>query len=330
MEIYVPKPTKIEDVIGITGLAAPSESEWSETGNYVDGDLVKLSHDENGVIIFPYLLFRKTNTSRNTYPPTHPSDWTSLGSINRHAIFDHYRTNQSIADEIATEGNPSSFTITYNAMDCDRVSLINTDLTSVKIKIKTSAGGAFQPYTPANFGNIIDESYYPYVFNIPVLNFPEYIPKTFGTYGGNLIVPIPKTDYTQIQIEFINDIPGKTAKCGQLLCGVKNDIGLSQWNVEGGLLSASRKERNDETGDVWLRKGLGVKDLDIDVMVDDGQFDRVFAVLSMLDGIPCVIQGNNEQSNYDALFLYGYIDDFSFTIVNTVYSKFRLNVKGLI
>jgi len=168
-------------------------------------------------------------------------------------------------------------------------------------------------------------------FSVPVLNFPEYIPKTFGAYGGSLIIPIPKEDFSQTKIEFINNTSGVTAKCGQYVCGLKNYIGESQFDANSGMLSFSRRIRNEYTGEMELIKGANVKTLDVDLQIMNTEYNRIYALLSMLDGIPCVFQANNDSSTkYEPLIVYGYIDSFNLILRGALYSDCNLTIKGMI
>ena len=132
-----------------------------------------------------------------------------------------------------------------------------------------------------------------------------------------------------MEIEFTNDTVGEYASCGQCVCGRGADIGKSQYGIQTGILSYSKKDRDDTYGYTYLKKGNNAKTLDVDLKLEASQYNRVSALLTAVDGVPCILNAN-QSTDYEPLIVYGFIKSHGMTLNTVNKVEYNIEYEGLI
>jgi hypothetical protein len=120
--------------------------------------------------------------------------------------------------------------------------------------------------------------------------------------------------------------------CGKVVYGFGYELGLTNWGVETGILSFSRKERDKVYGTVKLLKRKSAKRLRASCLVkaSSATGDAVHRVLSNHDGRTAFFDFNNSGTTYDRMRLFGFLSDFSTTPINPTNDMLTVSVEGLV
>ena len=325
-----------------SSLAVTDYFEWeSHDGETHDlpteGLIVKVSLEEDGTTFIPTRLYQKTSTSTNSYPPDDDIAWTPLGSSNKWAMFDQiimmssYDTTPATSTSSPTMPVPSthsSFEVTINTSNANKLCLFNLDATYIAIQFKTTM--PYENYTLANFPDTITEDYYPYEFPIKKNNWQS---KFLGETADRktIVIDIPEATSSHVKLTIATNVIGRVASCGQCCWGYSSFIGHTQYGASAGILSYSRKIRNESYGSMYLKKGSNAKKMNIDVVIENEDYNDVYDIFQALDGIACVFQGNNtDEYNYTPFIIFGFTKEFSMILQYYSQSKCNIEVAGLI
>jgi len=330
MKIISLKPITFDFLISST-LAASVESEWSLSATYATGDIVKVSKLEDGVTdTSPVKTFQKTSSSGNTYPPNDDgTNWLDLGATNRWSMFDQYVLSSSKSTTAATSTVPSEFTIEIDSGNANYIGFFNLNCSNIYIEWKKGTGG-YQEFNVTNFPNIKEiKNYFPYEFSRDTNDWLDYL---FGDFvwKRDIVFPIQWDKVSSIRIKFENNVEGQYAECGMCVVGQSYFVGETKYGASSGILSYSRKDRNDNTGYTYLKKGNNAKKLDIDVLIENEKYSKIHSVLSSADGLPIILQGNNSGVNYEPFMLYGFLTSFDMTLKYPTKSLCSIEAEGLI
>ena len=331
MKIISLKKMSQADLIS-SDLPGPSVNEWAVGTAYTtDSADIKVSKDEDDNDIAPIKTFRCVLDNTGVYPPDDDgTNWLDLGATNRWAMFDEYVMSSSASTTPATSTVASGFTVSINTSKMTDVALFNLGVKNIYVEY-SSGGGAYAPLTQANFPNQVrlTEDYYPKKFYRYTKNYTDYL---FGdwVWKRDVIIPIPQSSVSYVRIWFQNTTIGEYASCGQCVSGISYEIGKTQYGASSGILSFSRKERNDYFGITYLKKGNFAKKMDLDVMITNDKYNKVYSLLADADGVPAIFQGNNTGSNYEPFMIYGFTKSFNMSLQYQSHSECDLEIEGLI
>ena len=151
-------------------------------------------------------------------------------------------------------------------------------------------------------------------------NFYYQLPtrKTDHTFIG--IPPYPTAGLT-VEI----DSPGETPKVGVISIGTSFPIGLTQWDLLGGVISYSGTS-TDSFGNTTFVPRANAKRLNFDVRIADGFESEAFRLLTLYTDTPMVFIGS---TSYSMAQVYGYLGSWQVPVSNTGKTA-PIEVKGLI
>lgn len=119
-----------------------------------------------------------------------------------------------------------------------------------------------------------------------------------------------------------------TVKCGSLIAGTAYTLGGTQFGLRSGITDYSKKETNTTTGVTKFLKGKYSKPLSAQLMVDNGQLNKVDQVLNSLRATPCVWI-STDAPGYEFATVFGYFADFSIEVPYATTSFCNLEIIGL-
>lgn len=122
---------------------------------------------------------------------------------------------------------------------------------------------------------------------------------------------------------------GGTAKCGQCGIGLSTSLGEAQWGVQPDFLDYSIKDEN-EFGQTYLNQGAWAKNQEVDVNLQLATLDAVFDDLVNVRGSLVYIDANGEDTDFESLRMFGFIEDWSIKISNPAIAKLSLSIQGVI
>ena len=128
----------------------------------------------------------------------------------------------------------------------------------------------------------------------------------------------------------IDIIPSSIASIGHCFLGKSYYLGSSQFGASTTIKDFSRIETNEDFGYTYLKQGAYRKEMDIDLMLMNDQVNDVWSKLISLRAMPAVWQGNQNDTDFNNLIIYGYFSSFSVLLKEHLYSDCSLSIKGLI
>lgn len=222
------------------------------------------------------------------FPPANAVKWLDTGATNRWRVFDGaIQVQTSRADSIQYVLSPGSI---------DSVAFFNLDADSVTILLTNGGSTVYDTTITLNGAT-----------NTARLNIPS------GYTAGVLTLTITKT--------------GSTAKCGEIVVGLKYNAGttLADSPPEVGKVDYSYKEV-DDFGDYYIVEGAYSQTGDFDVLISMADVDNVVEELASVRATPVVYVGDE---NYASSIVYGFYKDFSFSFNEPDTVIYHIYVVGL-
>jgi hypothetical protein len=226
--------------------------------------------------------------------------WALVGPTAPYAMFDQSNSTQTVAERsIAVTITPAG--------RVDSVSLFNLDAATVRIQSATSGYDETHDLTETSG---IDD-WYAWFFE-PVVRRDELI-----------VTDLPA--YLSQTITVTIDNGSATARVGNLVVGQALDLGMTLEGADSGLLSYSKIDV-DQWGDYQLTQRKRVKKINLPVVVDNVDVDKVRRLLESFDAVPTVWQGT---ADYSALSVYGIFRNFTIAFSYPTQSVCSLELEGL-
>lgn len=247
-----------------------------------------------------------TNTAR--YPAADlaretPAFWQEVSAINRWKAFDAKVGSQvSQADSI-------SFSLTPGMIDS--VALLNLDATSVALTLTDPVEGVVYSADIDLISTLGIIDAYTYCFE-PIIRKTDVVKFDVPPYGS-----------ATLDIEIANT--GGSAKVGEIVVGMKRDIGQTLYAPSVGIVDYSLKEA-DEEGNFNLIEGPYSKKYSCSLWILNTFVDELCRLLTLYRAMPVVWVAIEE---YAAFIAFGKFNDFSIELSGPVASACSLEIEGL-
>ena len=270
---------------------------------YHAGDIVLVQNLEPNGITKKFRSLADNNQGH--YPPDNPDFWQDLGATNKWAMFDSYSTTQTVYD-----GN---IQVEIEATKITHVALFNVEGNECTIEIWDNDTGDF--INVYDQGLRLDQS----------LSWSDYFFGEF-VFKTALVQQVPyMLGSTRLRIT----IYGSTTKCGLLAVGYGQYIGCTTFGVRTGIDDYSVKAQLD-FGEYYLKQGKFAKKAEVNLEIATGALSKIQKMLADVRATPCIWDLNNENTNEDALIIYGFYKDFEVILSTPSISTCTLSIEGLI
>lgn len=241
----------------------------------------------------------------NKQPNISSIEWVQISPTNRTAMFD------SEISTVTTATN--TLTVVLNTGYINSIGMFGLVGDQVTITMTDGAGGPTVYTKTISLDGTVISDWYQYFYE-PTLQLSELVVTDVPPYL-NAMVTVTITGTS-------------TVKVGILSFGTSYDLGDTQFDPQLGIIDYSKKETNINTGVTTFVKRNFSKRLSANVMLDNGQINKVVSVLSDLRATPC-IWIPTDSSTYSALLIYGFYKDFSVSIPYPSKSLCSLEIEGL-
>ena len=282
-------------------------TEWTSGGSFAIDDTCMVTTTANGAAVATHLIYKSIHVGTNSgHDPTAadgPTYWQVLYSTNRWKMF-----NQTVQQQTELAGGFN--VVVTPAAIISGISAVNVDCESITIlMVDPTEGTVFnQTYSMVSDSGIT--SWYAYFFtpierdsDLAVLGLPAY---------STAVITVTFTD-------------AGTAKCGALVLGVTQDIGISQYGASFGIQDYSTKS-TDSAGNVSIDVGSFSDIADVDVLIETGRFAQIKKILTDARSVPSVWI---VEPNVQGLIIYGYFREFNILMTNPNVSLTTLSIEGL-
>lgn len=293
----VVKPVSFDPAVHlISSNATEPNPAWSSATNYA----------LDAVVSYNYRLYRSLVANNlNKVPSTSIIEWVDIGPTNIYAMFD------SEINTATTKTSPLTVTIAPGIVNS--LGLFGLIGESVTITMTNGAGGATVYNKTISLNGTVIADWYQYFYE-PTLQLSELVVTDIPPYANGRIT-ISITSATS------------SVAVGILSVGTVYDLGATQFNPEVGIIDYSKKE-TDANGKTSFVKKAFSKRMQATMMLDNGQLNKVSAILNDLRATPCIWIGSDDPT-YNVLLIYGFYRDFSITIPYAAKSLCSLEVEGL-
>jgi hypothetical protein len=282
-------------------------TEWTSGGSFAIDETCMVTTTANGAAVATHLIYKSIHVGTNSGHDPTASDgttyWTPLYSTNRWKMF-----NTTIQQQTELAGG-FNVVITPAAI-VSGISAVNVDCESITILMVDPVEGTVFDQTYSMISDSGITSWYAYFFtpiqrdsDLAVLGLPPY---------QNAVITVTFTDVG-------------TAKCGALVLGVTQTIGISQYGASFGIMDYSTKT-TDSSGNVTIDVGSFSDTADVDVLIETAQFAQIKKVLTDARSVPTVWI---VEPNVEGLIIYGYFREFSILMTNPTVSLTTLSIEGL-
>lgn len=306
--IIIPPLTITDTNLTATNVTEMDETDWALAQGYVVDDVVQ----ETTPNIHTVYICVQDHTSDADNEPFIDVDsetgigafWTRVSATNPWAMF-----SDQISDQ--TEKATSIEVTIVSAEVVNSASLFNLEGTEVTIEVDDPTDGVVYDRTI----DLQDQS--------AVIDWYQYFFSAIVTKRDITCLDLPP--YSGADINVTISAPAGTAKCGLLVVGYQNPLGITNHGTSVSTIDYSTKDRDTFGRPIIIQRNFS-KRADYDVLVPTDLVDFVQNTLSDLRTTPVVWVGDE---NKGATIIYGYYRDFSIVYQNANTSHSTIEVEGL-
>jgi len=321
MNVIIPKDIEFGTLEESNIAADTPTAEYAGGTTYAAGDIVKVSTASDGITQIPVMRYESLQAGNvGNYPPDNSdptssdSAWKCLGGTNRWKWADSYLNTQTAAD--GTEATDAGkIVMTLDAGRCDTVAVFGCTGTKITFELSNPTEGVIDTTEVDLPTAEVEGTWWDYFF-------------AEITYDHDVIHSFPIYHVGSLEVTIEHAVSGLYPACGYIVLGQSVDIGTTEFGAKTGAADYSKKS-TDEDGRVYLAVGASAKYMDIDLSIDNADYDRVQSILTGLRGRATVFLANNAGIDYDALKILGFVADFGLVLKGPVHSACELEIKGL-
>ena len=269
--------------------------EWSATyaGGYATNDVVR-----KDITLYESQIDSNTNdpaTGSTSETPT----WINLGKINRYRMFDEtVGANELYLNKSITSATDQI--IATMSVSADDIVIFDCSCNLVSVEILDADDTTVWQEEHDLLENLRDiGSYSEYFFTV----FPD-------SSGRDIAVHLGWGTSTSLTEKVRLTLSGVGAvSCGNCFIGKSVELGLTQWGISTGAIYYGNIT-TDTYGRTTHIPGVSAKTHDAKLYVPTGEETRIYRIVKNLLSKDAVFNFNND-TDYDHLITYGYIDHFS-------------------
>lgn len=324
MEVIVPQFVGAEDFSGTrtmaellsSSISAPTEDTWSSSTTYATDDLVKYqitTGTEQGIWkIFKSL--QDSNTDNNPYTST--TYWSDQGATEQYKMFDYY------AGTVSTD-SANDIVINLHCKSINAIAFMNVQASNISVKVYKGSD-----LTDKIEANLLQEVSISLIQKI--YDWYEYFFEDFD-YVRDVSVPIDIYLFHNVVLEItFTKMSGEDCYVGQCLPGRLYNLGDVEYGANTDIKDYSRVETDDDYGYTYLSQGSYKKTMEVDIVVENDDLNKILNILTQLRAVPTVWQANPTGAEWDDLLIYGFIRRRPVTHSFPNNSEISIEIEGLI
>ena len=276
---------------------------WDGGATYAAGDRVQISTPNIHKI---YESIAGANA--NHYPPTDllletPLWWREVSATNRWKTFDGKVGSQT------SQAALISYSLAPGIIDS--IALLNMEATGVTLTLTDPSEGEV-------YSAVIDLISTLGIIDAYTYFFEPIIRKTD-------IVKFDLPPYSEAVLDIAIANTGGTAKVGEIVVGMKRDIGNTLYSPSVGIVDYSQKAADDD-GNYTIAEGPYSKKYSCSLRIPNTFFDELSRLLALYRATPLVWVALEE---YSAFIAFGKFNDFTIELSGPIRSDCSLEIEGL-
>lgn len=297
-DMYVVQPVKITASKIVSTTATESVAAWVSGTSYAKDDQVAWPNAAGDVRVWISLV------NSNTETPGTGTQWLDDRPCNKCAMFDSSNNTSTVADgPLVVTLNPGGIV--------NSVALFNV------------AGQAIQLEVLRNGVAVYDET-----FVLSQRNTSRWSEYYFGEFDSRtqaIFGDLPFAAGAQIRMT----ITGGSVSVGNVVMGRRQALGSPEIGAEPFFTDYSRKQWDADFGSYEFVKRDYSRGFRVQLLVDNGQLNRIFSVLTSIRATPTLFVTTENELFTETLVTYGVLQDARIVISYPNYSLVNLTVEGL-
>ena len=265
---------------------------WDSSQIYNTGDIV----------IYQNKIWESAIDNNDSEPGT-DVNWIDKGYTNPYRCLDEYINTQTEKND----GDP--LVMEFNIKNSNAITLLNTECKKIQVDVYDINGNLVLTYIEDVISGI--SSWKDYFFGDIV-------------YKNKLIIKGPILLKGKIKLT----VYGQNIKVGIVLIGLLEDLGVTLTRVTTSIDDYSKKDV-DKNGNVYLKQGNYADRLETKVLLNNSDFNVVKNKLVNIRATPIYFM-SSDCDIYEELNVYGYYENFKFSIDNNKKTTCSLSIRGLI
>ena len=280
---------------------------WSSTTTYSSGDKVRYNHVSYQSVVDSNV----GNRPDQNYTGDDPK-WMIIGATMPYRMLDNYVETVTAG---AAGGN-LTFTVTFSRGDS--IALLNMTGVEVDITVTDTSDSTTILQTEYSLLADIDSlSLYEYYFS-PIVSKDTYV-------NTDLAIAINGSMSVTIKSGGGSVVPS----IGHVIVGRRQTVGATKYGAEVGITDYSKKQVDDFGVTEFVKRSYA-KNAALSLYTPAFRADTVASLLSEVRATPILIQGSNVDTDYAALTVYGWIEDWRMVYQGPNEQEIRVEIQGLI
>lgn len=278
---------------------------WNASTSYSQGQKVRYEH-----VSYESLAdANKGNKPAETWSGTE-AKWKKIGATMPWRMLDDFVETKTSGPE----GQPLTFTVPFSRATA--FALLNLEGATVHVTVADDDEGVFFEETYQVVKDINGFSLFSYNFDEM-----EAVDTILSTE-----IPMPISGKMSVEID-----PGGgfVASVGHVIVGRARDLGYTKYEAEVGITDYSKKETDDFGVTSFVRRSYA-KVASLEIYLHPNQSDFVAKVLQDLRATPALWIGDNTDSGYTSLTIFGWVEDWRSVYSGPNEQQISVDVQGLI
>ena len=241
---------------------------------------------------------------------TTPLYWKEISATNRWKVFDKKVGSQT--------SKTASMNYVFMPGIIDSMTLLNMDGTNVDIVMTDPVEGIVYTETINLISTVNVIDWYTYFFE-PIIRAIDLVKSDLAK------VNLPP--YLLATLSVTITYSGGTAKCGEIVLGLKSEIGKLQATPGPAAEFTDYSTKDvDDAGNYIIVERPFSKRFTGNLLIKNTIIDEIYRQLALYRATPIVWIGSE---NYTCLIIYGFCKQFKFTVEYMNFTEFSLEVEGL-
>lgn len=293
----IPPTTITDGMLSYSNVTEPSPAESALPG-YAGTWNSGTTYGLNAIVIYStthtlYQSLQAGNVGQTPGAVGASTWWLYYGSTERWSVFDAKVGSQAT--------RTASLTYEIDPGPIDSVAILNLEADTVTVTM-TDVGGAG-----------------------PAVVWSETV-LTDGLFTSDIVKTDFPLTYLTPHLVIKIDYTGETAKVGEIVVGVKESLGSTQYNPAISIIDYSIKE-TDTFGNYTVLERAYSKRLTCQTVIQNTDLDETYNTLANHRATPVVWVGSED---YASMIVYGFYKDFSIEISYPTVSICSLEIEGLV
>lgn len=303
MTMTVVKPIAFTESMLVSSTAVEAYPAWVSGTAYAKDAIVYHADTATGDVR-EWISLINTNLVEPSYAAT--ANWQDIGPSNRYAMFD---------GSISTQTESSSpLVVEFEPGDViSSLALIN--LVGNTVRVEMIAGGVTVYDKTVSLQGAIIADWWDYYF------------KQDEQVNQALFNDLPLYYTPRIRLT-LTGLAGANVAIGHCVFGTRQEIGSLEMGASSGIIDYSRKS-TDEFGETEFVRRAFADEFSGQVLVENGQLNRIKRLLRELRATPCLWIGVDDEKYTETLVVYGWYRQHRIAIAYPEHSLVDLEIEGL-